>query len=163
MKRDLFLTVGLPRSGKSTWAKQKGWPIVNPDSIRLAIHGERYNQLAEPYVWAVAETMVRSLFLAGHDRVILDATNISEGRRKRWKTPDWITRFVPVTTDKLECIRRAVSTNDEYIVSVIERMARDYEPLTPDERLMIYETVEPCPYKDSEENIVGFQTSGRLK
>ncbi len=30
----LILTVGLPRSGKTTWALEQGWPIVNPDSIR---------------------------------------------------------------------------------------------------------------------------------
>jgi len=37
----LILTVGLPRSGKSTWAAKKGFPIVSPDAIRLAMHGMR--------------------------------------------------------------------------------------------------------------------------
>ena len=30
MQPTLVVTVGLPLSGKSTWAKTQGWPIVNP-------------------------------------------------------------------------------------------------------------------------------------
>lgn len=44
--KKLILTIGLPRSGKSTWAKQQGCPVVNPDSIRLALHGKAYIQEA---------------------------------------------------------------------------------------------------------------------
>jgi predicted kinase len=35
--QQLILTVGLPRSGKTTWAKQQGVPMVNRDAIRLAL------------------------------------------------------------------------------------------------------------------------------
>src|SRR5690554_6874569 len=34
-KHILICTVGLPRSGKTTWARKQSYPIVNPDSIRL--------------------------------------------------------------------------------------------------------------------------------
>ena len=74
--KTLILTVGLPRSGKSTWAMQQGYPVVNPDSIRLALHGHRFREESEEHVWAIAKTMVNSLFIAGHDKVIVDATNI---------------------------------------------------------------------------------------
>ena len=33
IKGNLLATVGLPRSGKSTWAKEQGFPIVSPDAI----------------------------------------------------------------------------------------------------------------------------------
>lgn len=33
----LVITVGLPRSGKSTWAKTLGAPIVSCDAIRQAL------------------------------------------------------------------------------------------------------------------------------
>ena len=39
LTEDLIVMVGLPRSGKTTWARKQGYPIVNPDSIRLAFHG----------------------------------------------------------------------------------------------------------------------------
>lgn len=140
--KELYLTVGLPHSGKSTWAKQQNWPIVNPDSIRLAIHGERFISQAEPFVWAVAKTMVRALFLAGHDKVLLDATLTTPERRSEWNSTDWTSRYILFTADKQECIRRARVIDDEYIVPVIERMAGYFVPLRPDEQLKVFATVE---------------------
>ncbi len=53
----LIATVGLPRSGKTTWALNYAQsslaPIVNPEAVRLAIHGQRYAAVAERYVWSV--------------------------------------------------------------------------------------------------------------
>lgn len=163
--KELYMTIGLPRSGKSTWARQQGWPIVNPDSIRLALHGERFIAQAEPHVWAIAKTMVRALFLAGHDKVILDATGGTRVRRDEWNSIDWANWYVVFTADKEECIRRARVIDDEYIVPVIERMADQFVPLEPGEKFKVFTTVEawPYPYKDSEEHIVGFPTFGRPK
>lgn len=131
--RMLILTVGLPRSGKTTWAQRQGLPIVNPDSIRLAMHGQRFQPLAEPLVWATATIMVRSLFLAGHSSVILDATNITRERRAAWRSPDWDLHFVVFRTSFHECKARALALEDHTLVSVIERMARQFETPKPDE------------------------------
>src|SRR4051812_30122694 len=103
----LLVTVGLPRSGKTTWAQSTGHPIVCPDAIRLALHGQRFVPEAEPYVWAIAQTMVMALFLAGHKTVILDATNTTKERRKMWVSRNWMTKFRVFDTDENECIRRA--------------------------------------------------------
>ena len=86
IRKTLIAMVGLPRSGKSTWAKKAGHPIVSPDAIRLALHGQRFISEAEPFVWAIAKAMVRALFLAGHSAVILDATNNTRKRRDEWKS-----------------------------------------------------------------------------
>ncbi len=126
----LICTMGLPRSGKTTWARSREWPIVNPDSIRLAIHGQRFLATAEPFVWATAHAMVRALFLAGHHTVILDATNLTKKRRAEWfDESSWVTFFKVFDTPTEECIRRALATNDHEIVEVIERMAAQAEPL----------------------------------
>jgi predicted kinase len=135
MKNFLICTVGLPRSGKSTWSRKQNHPIVNPDSIRFAIHGQRYIQAAEPYVWAIAKTMVHSLFLAGHSTVILDATNLTLKRRQEWISNNWKTFYYPILTTKEECIRRAAQENDHYIIDVIKRMSEEYQPLTVDEQI----------------------------
>lgn len=124
----LILTVGLPRSGKSTWARQQGVPVVNPDSIRLALHGQAFVASAEPFVWATAKLMVRALFLAGHSRVILDATNTTEKRRAEWDSPEWAVRFMEFHTPVEVCIQRAHDTGRPELVPVIERMAAQYEP-----------------------------------
>lgn len=124
---ELIMTVGLPYSGKSTWAKSTGYPMVCPDDIRIALHGQRYLQEAEPMVWAIAKIMVRALFSAGHSRVILDATNTTAGRRDDWKHPQWIRRYVCCDISKMACIARAEQNDDHYILPIIDSMADQLE------------------------------------
>jgi predicted kinase len=132
--RTLILTVGLPRSGKTTWARAQSVPIVNPDSIRLALHGQRFVTEAEPFVWAIAKTMVRALFLAGHDTVILDATNTTKKRRAEWMTTgEWWLKYQPIVTSEGECLARATAAGDVEIIPIIQKMAATFEPLTEDE------------------------------
>ena len=107
--------------------------MVNPDSIRLALHGQRFIALAEPFVWAVAKVMVRALFLAGHNTVILDACNTTRKRRDEWKSEDWLTRFIQISTSKGTCIERAMTIGDIEILPFIERMDAQYEALEDDE------------------------------
>lgn len=123
----LILMVGLPRSGKSTWARQQGVPIVNPDAIRLALHGKAYEALAEPFVWAIAKIMVRALFLAGARVVVLDATNTTQARRDEWKSEAWLRYYVYIPTPVAVCIARAIAGDRRDLVPVIERMATTYE------------------------------------
>jgi predicted kinase len=129
----LIVTVGAPCSGKSTWARSTGYPVVNPDAIRLAVHGQRFSGEAEPLVWCFAQYMVRALFLAGHRYVVLDATNTTRSRRSQWKSKHWDVQYRLFDTPKEECIRRALIVNDTEIVPVIERMFGVYEPLDPDD------------------------------
>lgn len=132
MSKTLICMMGLPRSGKSTVArvlsKQLSAPVVNRDSIRLALHGQRYQQLAEPMVKAIAGVMVRSLF-AYHDSVIVDETNIRLSTREFWRGIDPEATFLNVATPKELCLERARATNDEEIQPVIEKMAAEMEPL----------------------------------
>jgi len=120
--KTLYVTVGLPRSGKSTWAIKQNIPMVNPDSIRLAVHGQPFLKNAEPMVWAIAMYMVKSLFIAGHQHVLLDATCISQMERYGWKSDEWETTFILFDTTKEECIERAKKDNKKFLIPVIERM-----------------------------------------
>lgn len=125
--KKLILTVGLPRCGKSTWAKKQNVPIVNPDSIRLSVHGQAFYNDAEPLVWALAKIMVLSLFVAGHDVVIVDATNVSKKRREFWEDDRWKVSYKIFNTKKSTCIKRARKNNQEYLIPVIERMSEEFE------------------------------------
>lgn len=129
----LTVMVGLPRSGKSTLARASGLPIVNPDSIRLALHGQAFNPAAEPMVWTLARYMVEALFYAGHQHVVLDATNVTRRRRAAWRSPDWVTEFAEVMTSKRVCAQRASDNGQVDLIAVIDRMARDFEPVAPEE------------------------------
>lgn len=125
----LTLTVGLPRSGKSTWALKQGVPVVNPDSIRLALHGQAYLQDAEQMVWTIALYMVKSLFLAGHERVIVDAVNATKHRRDFWENALWSVDYMPFNTPPDTCIERAISGGRPELVPVIKRMDEAFEPI----------------------------------
>ncbi len=132
--KTLILTVGLPRSGKSTWAMRQGLPVVNPDSIRFALYGQPFIASAEQFVWATAKLMVQSLFVAGHDAVILDATNTTLARREDWILPKVGRLFRVFDTCAEVCKDRARKNDQDYLIPVIERMAMSYEPLTDCER-----------------------------
>ncbi|AGK53856.1 ATP-binding protein [Bacillus sp. 1NLA3E] len=82
----LGIMCGIPLSGKSTYGKnlqKQGWARVSIDDIRLALHGQTFKAEAEPVVWETAELMVRSLLKSGH-KVVVDSTNRTRDRRKRW-------------------------------------------------------------------------------
>lgn len=140
----LYATVGLPRSGKSTWAVDSGLPVVSPDAIRLALTGQPFVPVAEPMVWGVAQTMVRSLFLAGNDSVILDSTNVTMRRRSVWYGNDlWTTVFVPFETPVEECLSRLTDDN-QYLIEVIHRMDEEFERVQPMEGL-VHTPNQTCP------------------
>ena len=137
----LILMVGLPRSGKTTLALEYGFPIVSPDAIRLALHGQTFRSEAEFMVWPLAILMVKALFAAGHTEVILDATNHTLKRRQFWyDAGDWQIGYAHCTADRDTCIRRAEEEeslqdppNDFSLVPVIERMAEAWEDVSSDE------------------------------
>lgn len=124
----LLVIVGLPRAGKTTWARMTGYPIVNPDSIRLALHGQRFYGPAEPFVWAMAYAMVESLRLAGHEHIVVDATNVSAKRRAEWEAryPGAVEWQVIEASPEV-CAERARALNDETILPVIARMSAEWD------------------------------------
>ena len=127
--KKLIMFVGLPRSGKSTSARLLDYPIVNPDAIRLALHGQRFQPEAESFVWAIAYLMADALFKAGHDTVTIDATNITKERREPWitKFSDCEIEFIVEDTPMETCIERAKADGDMDIIPIIEYMASKME------------------------------------
>jgi predicted kinase len=122
--KNVIVTVGLPHSGKSTWAKKQNVPIVNRDAIRLAVHGQPYIQEVEDFITLIEEYMVNSLFLAGNETIIIDATHATQSRRDRWISDKWQTSFRHFPTSKTECIARARANNREDLIPIIESMAK---------------------------------------
>ncbi len=134
--KKLIMTIGLPRSGKSTWARKQGVPMVNPDSIRSALYGGFFKEDYEfgEEIWKTAKLMVKSLFIAGHDTVILDATNTTTELRKYWvdvlvnvfkRGNNCEIEYKEFNTSKEECIQRAKNNGPKYLVSIIEKMDKE--------------------------------------
>lgn len=136
----LAILCGLPKSGKSTYAKTMqadGWVVVNPDTVRLALHGQVFYAAAEPFVWATVELMVRSLLHLEH-RVLIDATNTTQKRRAQWRklAQDFgltLDAYV-MDTSIAECHERndfiAKYGSGAVPPEVIDRMNEQWEPLT---------------------------------
>lgn len=80
----LHLTIGLPQSGKSTWAVEQGYPIVNRDALRFAIAGDIRNFHYEERVTELERIMVKALFKAGHSDVIVDNTHLKQKYINAW-------------------------------------------------------------------------------
>jgi len=122
MENILILMVGLPKSGKSTWAQQTGYPIVNRNAIRLALHGKPYLQEAEPMITVIEEYMVNALFLAGHGTIIVDATHTTEKHRDRWAKLGYTVQLKHIRTSSKECISRAIADNKLDLIPIIRTM-----------------------------------------
>lgn len=85
---DLAIMVGLPLSGKSTYAKkmkeEEGWTILCPDEFRLAIYGQEFFKRGDAFVWATVEAAARALLATDH-KVLIDATNSTVWEREKWR------------------------------------------------------------------------------
>lgn len=79
-------------------------------------------------VWAIARYMVESLFNAGHQIVILDATNLIDARRREWLSSKWETLVHVVPTSPEICKERALACGQDDLVPVIDRMLATMEP-----------------------------------
>lgn len=83
----LTITIGLPASGKSTWAEclRSAFPdrvrIVNRDDIR-AMTGARFEDGDEPSVARIRDEIIDEFLVHGYD-VICSDTNISPKVRRR--------------------------------------------------------------------------------
>jgi len=142
----LVCTVGLPRSGKSTWARATALPIVSTDGIRLALTGQRWYGPIEHEVWATARTMVRSLFWGGNKVVILDAPAFQRRERDMFiPSPDcvWKRRFVMFDTSADVCKERARKTRPDELCDVIDWFAENWEPIDEKEEGQIVTNVSP--------------------
>jgi len=133
----LICTVGLPRSGKSTFCKEhlSSYPIVNPDSVRFAMYGQRFIVEAESFVWATVKVMIKALFRTGHQIVVFDATNTVADLRNDMRSSEYKSVYKVVNTDLEICKQRAIDDGMEDLVPIIERMSAYFDDLTEEEIL----------------------------
>jgi len=121
----VHIMVGLPRSGKSTIVKDLDIPVMNPDTIRLVYHGQRFFAPAEPKIWEAAQRIVDRFRTIGISDIVIDATNTNAGRRNMWKM--YNNEFHVLRTPIEECINRAIKTNQEDLIPVIKNMAAKWD------------------------------------
>lgn len=123
---ELIYTVGLPRSGKSTWvskwaAEEPMRVIVCSDNIRRALTGQRYQPLAETMVFATKHVMIRSLLDRGFD-VCVDGTHSTDISLTRLYEIDINARGILFRTSSEICKNRAIATSQYDLIPIIDRI-----------------------------------------
>ncbi len=89
-KLQMILTVGLPASGKSTWAKEQvalsknALIRINRDDIRGMLHITKFSKQSEKEVTALQESLIRIAFANGRS-VVIDDTNLNPATQDRLK------------------------------------------------------------------------------
>jgi hypothetical protein len=144
---NLYFTIGLPRSGKST--ECKSWlnyqaeiihnkkvgrfhdmchyipdnmprVVVTPDHWRLAL-GHRYNWFVEPIVFSHVQIAIKAL-IADYDVLVDDTHTTIESLKRIYEcSPNAI--GVPMGTTAEICKERAIKTGQPDLCIVIDRMS----------------------------------------
>lgn len=145
----VHVMMGLPGSGKTTWAKEKaketGAMIISRDSIRHMLkHSHDYDSSSrgQEYVWDVSQFMIKTALQRKFD-VILDQLSLT--RKQRQGTLEFIREYAPLALvtlvhcieDKLNVQRRMNSDmawgDEEYYVNLIKKLKSEVEEPTYDE------------------------------
>jgi predicted kinase len=131
--KKLKMLVGLPRSGKSTWAENNKVDtdvVISADRLRRLIHGKRFDANEEAYVWQVREYILKTILDQGHD-IIIDETNLTKKRRQKtlrlakekgYHIQAYVFYGIPIE----ELHRRAIETDQENLIHIIDLMSESY-------------------------------------
>ena len=77
--RTVLLTLGIPASGKTTYAKslvEQGWKRINRDDLRWMLDSYKFSKKNEKFIVDLRNYIIRSLILDGYN-IIIDDTNIN--------------------------------------------------------------------------------------
>lgn len=135
----LYVTRGLPASGKTTWAKElqkSDGTIVraNRDDLRASLHDGKFSKANEKQVTAIQEQIIRSAFAVGKS-VVVDDTNLNPRTFQRLGdlAQEYDAKLVVrdfTNVDLAECIRRDAARPNGVGAKVIRQMWTRY--LKPD-------------------------------
>ena len=80
----VVLLVGLPGSGKSTWARQQTGGVLSTDEIRLLLSDDATNQSIHPVVFATLRYLLRRRLELRQPVTWIDATNTTRHERRAY-------------------------------------------------------------------------------
>lgn len=78
------MLVGLPGSGKSTWAAQQGAGVLSSDAVRVLLTGSADNQHVNSLVFETLRFLLTMRVRAGAPVTIIDATSLTVAERRAW-------------------------------------------------------------------------------
>ena len=136
----LVVLVGVPASGKSTWARRnaRGAVVIGQDELIDAITPGGFDHAYRP-VYAAAEDAVARAGLRGRHTVIVDRTNRTRAHRKRWldlaREAGCPAVAVVMAATEEECRERNARRTDHRRPSDerMQRMLAAFEPVAKEE------------------------------
>ncbi len=134
--QQIIITIGLPASGKSTWAEQqckkmKNTVRINKDLIREMLANNHSIDFENEMVLTTRDALLRKYIEMGKN-VIIDDTNFHERHTKSiLKICDSYNKYINVRiqyfdTDVTTCVSRNQNRNNKVPDSVIEEMGKKY-------------------------------------
>lgn len=78
----IVLLIGLPGSGKSTWAAAQGWNALSSDAMRLLLSDNFANQNIHGRVFAAIRYLLRQRLRIGCAINCIDATHLTRAERR---------------------------------------------------------------------------------
>lgn len=130
----MTMMVGLPASGKSTYAKEiakeNNAIVLSSDAIRWELFGDETDQSHNQKVFQELHKRAKEWLCVGRD-VIYDATNISSKRRRAFlnelKKIDCIKNCVIIATPYEQCLKNNRDRARQVPEWAIERMYRKWQ------------------------------------
>lgn len=130
MKPTYYIMVGIPGSGKSTYALTLGERIFSSDMYRELLTGDTNNQLSNDAVFKLLHKDIRECLSSGKS-CILDATNVSRKDRRKSleaaKGLDCITCAVVICPPYEVCLERNRGRSRIVPDEVMDKMVRRFE------------------------------------
>lgn len=139
--KEIYVLVGAPGSGKSTWAEKNfsKHSIISSDAVREYMYGDAQIQ-GNP--WPVIYAILESKLDSDLNQIVFDATNVKRKDRRRLinfirthATGEFALYGVLFNVDKKELMRRNEIRDKPVPKGVIDKMlsALNGAPITEDE------------------------------
>ena len=84
VRHKIIVLVGLPGSGKSTWAAQQGAGVLSSDMVRALLTGSEETQTVNRLVFPTLRFLLEMRVKAGAKSTIIDATSLTAKERRAW-------------------------------------------------------------------------------
>jgi predicted kinase len=122
----VIVLVGLPGSGKSTWAEAQGITVISSDGVRQLLADDATNQRIHVEVFSTMRYLLKRRLQLGAAATIVDATNLLPVFRKPWIKIAQAYFDTPLE----ECLRRNAGRARVVPAEAIIEMAKKLRPPT---------------------------------